>query len=451
MKQKTICGSFVALCLVLCAVLLRGMLLFGPSHSAANERQAPLPRLRTEEGFNAAYLSELADYLGEHFFLRYELLTLRSRVFSALGSAAVEDVIPGADGWLYYAPTLRDYAGLSPLDDAALDRMAENLRLMQEYCEGQGMRFLFAIAPNKNSLYPDAMPDTLPVAAEHDAQRLMRRPEAQNIPYADLFAAFHAQPETLYFAHDSHWNSKGAALAADAINASFGRASDYFSDPFNAGAEAHSGDLYQMLYPAGTDPETDPLRASPLSYQRKGNETRPDSITIQTESDGQGSLFAFRDSFGNLLYPYLADSFADARFSRSSAYNLAQAAGSGADYVLIELVERNLPDLLEYVPVMPAPRRELSAAEAEGTPVTLRVDDGASGLKEHRLIRGTLPDAKQAGRVYLDCGGAVYEAFLQSDGGFAAYLPAAETPICALYETGGALHAAPAEFLNETN
>ena len=450
MKQKTLCGAFLALSLTLCLALLIGMLLFGPSRSAANERQTALPRLRTDEGFNSAYLTELADYLGEHFFLRYELLTLRSRVFSALGSSAVEDVIPGAKGWLYYAPTLRDYAGLDPADDADLDRMAENLRLMQEYCEGHGMRFLCAVAPNKNSLYPDAMPAALPVAAEHDARRLMRRLDAGCVPYADLFAAFLSQPETLYFAHDSHWNSRGAALAADAINACFGRTSDYFSDPFTAGAEAHDGDLFQMLYPAGTDPETDLLRSSPLRYQRKGSETRPDSISIQTESEGQGSLFAFRDSFGNLLYPYLADSFAAARFSRSSAYNLAQAASSGADHVLIEVVERNLPDLLKYVPVMPAPQRELTAAEPEGKPVTVRSDESAAGLKEHRLLRGTLPDAK-AGRVFLDCGDAVYETFLLADGGFAAYLPETEIPLRVLWETDGKLRAAPADFINESN
>ena len=437
MKQKITCFGFIALCLALCAVLSVGMLLIGPSQGGANELQTPVPRLRTAAGFNASYLSDLSDYLSDHFFLRHVLLTARSRVCAALGASAVDDVILGADGWLYYAPTLSDYAGLDPADAHDLACMARDLCLMQEYCEAQGMRFLFAVAPNKNSLYPEAMPAYPAAAGAHDAQRLFSALDTLGVHYADLFTVFRAQPEVLYYAHDSHWNSRGAALAADAINKGFGRDSDYFSDPFSAGAASHSGDLYQMLYPTAADPETDPLRSEALSYQRQGSETRPDSITINTDSDGHGRLFAFRDSFGNQLYPYLADSFASARFSRASAYGLAAAAAADADFVLIELVERNLGYLLQYVPVMPAPVRALSpSGNAEGE-AALTAPSDAAALKGYRLLKGNLPEGQTADRIYLDCGGTAYEAFLLADGGFAAYLPAEETPQHILFETDG--------------
>ena len=55
--------------------------------------------------------------------------------------------------------------------------------------------------------------------------------------------------------------------------------------------------------------------------------TNPDSITLNTVGGGEENLLAFRDSFGILLYPYLADSYANARFSRANAYTLMHSKG----------------------------------------------------------------------------------------------------------------------------
>ena len=86
---------------------------------------------------------------------------------------------------------------------------------------------------------------------------------------------------------------------------------------------------------------------------------RPDSITIDTESAGEGSLLMFRDSFGELLYPYLAAEFGSARFSRQAAYDLTTAASLGSDTVVIELVERKpalFDRLCRHLPPRPSAR-----------------------------------------------------------------------------------------------
>lgn len=71
-----------------------------------------------------------------------------------------------------------------------------------------------------------------------------------------------------------------------------------------------------MLYPAGTDRETDDV---PRRRLQPGRGHTPDSITIDTTGSGSGSLLMFRDSFGELLYPFMAASWAEARFSRQSS------------------------------------------------------------------------------------------------------------------------------------
>jgi hypothetical protein len=418
--------TFALLCILLCASLSLGMLAFGPAEAAANERLANKPKLIQKEKWNPDFLSDLAKYVGDRFFLRQELITARSRASARLGSSTAEDVILGKRGWLYYAPTLADYCGTDGLSDEELAAIAHNLALMQEYCESIGAQFLFVSAPNKNTLYPEAMPGYR-AAAVHDIHRLFPLLEAAGVPYADLYAAFGQQPEILYFAHDSHWNSRGAALAADVINASFGRGSDYFAQPFD-GEEAHRGDLYEMLYPAAEDPETDPVSSRGFRYTRKGSDTRPDSITIQTSGEGDGTLLAFRDSFGNSLYPYLADSFAEARFSRLTAYDLLLAEEMGADCVLVELVERNLVYLLQNVPVMPAPERPLPEPAAIAGEVRLERVQGGRAPEGCILVRGTLEESMGGLPVYLSAGNRCWEAFRLEEGGFAAYLPADALP-----------------------
>ena len=76
---------FSLLCLLLCASLSLGMLVFGPAEAAANERLASRPKLIQKDTWNPDYLSDLMKYVGDRFFLRQELITCRSRAFGTGG------------------------------------------------------------------------------------------------------------------------------------------------------------------------------------------------------------------------------------------------------------------------------------------------------------------------------------------------------------------------------
>ena len=449
MKKKSSSSLVFALvCLLLCAALSLGLVFFGPAEAGANQRLAQKPKLSTKSGVNWAYLSDLARYVGERFWLRQELISLRNSLVSLTGSSPVEDVLLGSEGWLYYAPTLGDYTGSKPMTEAELAACAWNLELMGAYCRDRGMDFLFVPVPNKNSLYPEHMPAAYPQAETHDAERLLALLRERQSPTdtADLFTVFRAEAETLYYAHDSHWTQRGAALGADAILAALGRSSTYFADDFPARAQ-HDGDLYEMLCPAWQDLEHGPVYGGGLSYTREGTDTKPDAITINTSGGREGSLLCWRDSFGNDLYPYLADAFASARFSRSTTYDLTLAESLGADTVVIELVERNLRGLITNVPKMPALCLGGRIVPQAETGETVALTLGKAGeLEGHRLISGSV--GPETGRVYLVCGGLVYGAFRQADGGFAAWLPEGETPERVLYELDGTLYGAAVSAVN---
>ena len=420
MKQTILKWCFVAVFFAVSITLSLGIFFAGPSKAGANEQLAKPPAPVSDGVYNPDLLSDAAAWVGDHFFLRQELITLHNRLSAVVHTSGAEDVVLGSNGWLYYDSTMDNYTGQNLMTHRELFSAATNLELMASYCREQGKEFLFVIAPNKNTLYPENMPDTGISNPRQDAENLHKELTARQVPYVDLFALFDAQKEPLYFAHDSHWNSKGAALAADAINSAFGKPSQYFSDPFSATAP-HQGDLYEMLYPAGQDPEQDPVYGDKLHFTYAGAATKADSITLKTEGSGEGSLLAYRDSFGNLLYPYLADSFAAATFSRSTRYDLTKPG----DFVLIELVERNLRYLIANLPVMPAPEREQTLPHTSSGTASFTTAKGTEGYTQ---IKGTLPATPDTdSRVYLVCGEKTYEALLTENNSYGAYIPAEET------------------------
>jgi hypothetical protein len=447
MKRERKYKIFIICALAMCLVPLAGLPVFGGAKSGSNEILSAAPSLRTEDGsVNTSVLTDAADWFSDRFFLRQELITAGSRLSAGLlGTSAEDDVILGKNGWLYYAETLNDYTGAEELSDREIFSAARNLRLMSDYCRGQGMSFLFTVAPNKNSLYPENMPAYPRAGGQSNADRLAAALSDQGVPYLDLFSVFREQSQTLYFKRDTHWNSRGAALAADAIISATGGESNYFSDPFGTETE-YTGDLYKMLYPASRGGDTNPVYGGALDYDFAGPATEPDSVLLRTQSAGEGSLYMFRDSFGNLLYPYLAASRGTATFSRAAAYNMAAAGASGAEDAVIELVERNICYLVQYVPVMPAPEADTPSAKSAGTASAAISPDGT--LEGFALIKGRLnaetdPDSP----VLLSCGGTSREAFLLEDGQFGAYIPA-DAPLDSMsifYRLDGSWYQAPCD------
>lgn len=431
MRKKCLSWIFTALVLLMSMVLTVGILVAGPAEAGANEVLTKAPQLTDKDGkLNDRVLNDTANWVNDHFFGRQELISAHNQVVSTVFHvSAADDVIFGNDGWLYYAPTLSDYTGTENLSHTEIQRIAGNLALMQEYCESQGKSFAFMLAPNKNSLYPENMPNYGVCNPSGNAKLLMDELNARGIKHIDLFAAFEAQEEVLYFAHDSHWNSKGAALGADCINEAFGVESNYFGADFSK-TETHQGDLFEMLYPAFNDSETNPVYGGELDFAYASKATKPDSITLLTESNKGSSLLCYRDSFGNLLYPYLADSYGACRFSRSVSYDLTEEG----DQVLIELVERNISYLYTNLPVMPAPQRELDLPETSGTvQLECKSIKAPEGMFK---VTGTLPVAPDGAEpVYVICDGVAYEAFGLQNGGIGAYVPA-EADSVAFYHAG---------------
>ena len=441
--------AWVVVVLGLVAILLPsiGMAWAFTDSTSENRELASAPVLFGEDGsFNVSILSDAGTWFEDHFAYRNELVAANASLREALGTSPTDQVVIGSDGWLYYGGTLPDYLGQSALSESGLANIAHNLALAQGYVRGHGGTFLFAVSPNKNTLYPEHMPyyyvrDTSP--SNYD--RLKPYLDEAGVRYCDLQAFFTGLPDTWYLKTDSHWDNRGALLATNELFAALGRPGIDVDAASAVAREDFLGDLESMLKPAGAQLETNyyyegysdgPNATGELWSYAASSEQDVTADWIQTQGTaGSGSVLMFRDSFANALVPFWSASFKDAAFSKLVPYNLPDMNKVKADTVVIERAERHLPYLAENPPIMVSPRVDGKAvAGAESDPdepqCTLKaVNDGP-----YLVLSGTVhPDAfARDMQIYVSVAAsgqepAVYDAFWTSiaaedgtydDGGF---------------------------------
>lgn len=340
-----------------------GMPFYQPDMSVEKRYAQAVPKLKENGRWNREYFSQWNSYVSDHFALRQEMATWDAILLSkAFGISNSEKVIVGKDGWLYFQETMDDYLGHDLLSEREIHNCAKVLSLLEEGAGEKACRFVAAIAPNKNSLYPEQMPGRYrKESEENNFSHLLPELKRQGVSFVNLHEAFMEQDEVLYHRLDSHWNNAGAVLACDRLLTALDKEHTDYSDISFHRERNFSGDLKGMLYPRWNLLDENVIYDLPHSYSYVGNVKSTEDMVIETEQpDAEGSVVMFRDSFGNALLPYIADEYAHGFFTKGVPFRTDLIDLHGADTMILEVVERHIPTLIGKVPVMKAPEREFS-------------------------------------------------------------------------------------------
>ena len=476
---------FITAVISACLIPSVGMIIFGESQPAANEILAQRPALTDDNGkLNKNITEDITDYMADRSAFRQQFITAYARLQTfAFGESVSDKVLlgksDGTDRWLYYSKTEDDWLHRGVMSDMQVNNIAHTLALMQEYAASQGTKLVFTVAPNKNSVYPQYMPYTGEKSdGLKNLDKLVPALENAGVNYADLASALNEMSDSgggqpIYHRLDSHWTALGAAVGYEAVSDALGiRHHDWLDEKYDY-EKVHKGDLYEMLYPAGKELDIDAVfdkkfdfgylqesvnDAGETVYEPSGAvygdaDAPPyDSIRIDTykytddaasgenNTDERYSLLMFRDSFGNALYPFMADTFERATFSRQMPYRIDWLQGGDYTHCVVEIVERNISDLSFKAPVMPALQRAASDASGgdvvSGDDIRVSYDDPCdiagyvkvSGIIDKKLIGKYV----NGYRVLIKSGDVYYEASpagadddgRYAEGAFTAYIPA---------------------------
>ena len=439
MKQKTWKFFYISIFWILCLLPVAGMAFWSQDTQSEKRTLAEFPSVKTEEGWNLQWLSEAGDYFQDHFAFRSELVTANALLRGKLlGTSTAASVIQGTDGWLYYTDSLDDYLGQNLLSDRSLFNIAHTMAMVQQRLTSQGVSFTFAVAPNKNTLYPEHMPyyDQITVSEEHNLFRLVSYLEEEGVNYTDLYTRLSEEEDVLYHERDSHWNNRGAAIAADAILDRLGKAHETYEDKSYSVRSDYEGDLDEMLYPQAVTLEKEFYYDQDWTYQYLTETESNFDPKIETAAEGEtGSLVMFRDSFTNALLPFLAETYGNAYFSRGVPNQMREVSARNADAVVMERAERFLPEMALNPPVLECPAFQMKGEAAE------TALDGADHLSLENLglltkISGHIRPEHLGVRTrifaQINAGAYLYEAYPMdikleeetSDGGFCLYVSA---------------------------
>lgn len=368
--KKIVKAGYILLIMAVCTVPFLGMLLGWGSESTENRTAAGLPELYTvtenTREWNTAYTTELGDYYSENFGFRQELVTAYSWLNEKLFfRSANPKVTVGNDGWYYFNETIDDYAGISALSDRGIYRLKKTLDLMNRYASDNNITMLFFSAPNKNSIYPEYMPRYIQHSNQPSNLDRLSEVLSDSDYYVNIKKVLQDSAKdksrSIYLKNDSHWNNIGALAAYNAMQDNLNsRISHYDYCPIDESGLTitetdTSGDLTRMLYPSFDQKSLQ----YDLGLEKAFSSDKPltDLMAQEINTTCQGRYYnaiCYRDSFFNALIPIQSNAFAKVRYTRQNPYDLTAAKSGNFHIAVVEIVERNLPDLLKNAPIMDA-------------------------------------------------------------------------------------------------
>jgi len=339
--------------------------------------------------------SRLDDWYSDAFGGRAWLVRANGWLRYHLGSSVVpERIVVGEDGWLYlgkeWADPIQQRRGVDTLSASELEQWVAGVQARQAWLRARGILFLFVVAPDKVTIYPEHLPSwARSRRGRTPRQKIVQRLRRAGIPVVDPTRALRDAKATapVYPKTDSHWNDFGAFVAYREI-ARYLKEYPGFSGLANLAEQPYevltrSCDGQSMALQLGLEPgdivDHDVsviLRGEPqvAVYDAQGERLQGGNRrvprlalwTARSEFGDAPTALVLRDSFTTRLSPYLNATFGEttyAHYQSAVGRELTAAVDRHEpDLVLLIRVER---DLKRLEPIHPswAPSRDGSPRE----------------------------------------------------------------------------------------
>ena len=166
------------------------------------------------------FLAGCEAAFNDHFGFRNCLILWHNKlIWSVFREKSTPYVIAGSGGWLFSAGDrmIDHYCGTLRLTETGLEDWRKLLEQRRDWLAARGIRYVFVIAPDKQDLYAENLPDWLlrvaPAHRETKLDQFVAYMKAHStVEILDLRAALRAakRQAPIYQMTDLHWNEFGA-------------------------------------------------------------------------------------------------------------------------------------------------------------------------------------------------------------------------------------------------
>lgn len=315
------------------------------------------PMLTTDNYLSYPQMWE--EYFNDHLPFRNELVTVNTVIdLLVFDKSSNDQVIIGRNKWMFYksqngSDSIADYQGTNLYSEENLKDIAQKCIGIDKELKGQGKEFVIFIAPNKERIYYDMMPDKYgPPNDEYRTKQLVEYLKKNtNIrvvyPYSELMEAKEKLGNEIYYKTDTHWNYIGGYIGSACLLDELGIEMDDINEENIVIKKigVKEGDLAKMLNIASFTGKFD------VEYDVSGYD---DHHMIQLEKDfntvynckaekaDNRKIYVYRDSFSDSMLPYIGSQFDESWFRYSGTYTYEDFLEQDPDIFVYETVERNL-------------------------------------------------------------------------------------------------------------
>ncbi|MBK7645226.1 MAG: hypothetical protein IPJ19_19640 [Planctomycetes bacterium] len=412
----------ITLTLVFCAALLAPGFDFAlrpaSARSTETEGRKPvefpdLPATAQQIGrFPRAFESAFSDSLG----LRDHTLALNSRLdLSLWGLSPSRTVLMGKHGWMFYTgeSSVETWRGLRPMDEKLLESWKRVLELRRDRARSLGAQYYFVIGPNKESIYPDYLPNGYEPLGPSRADQFVPWMQAHtDVKIIDLRPCMRAAREQdtpqhhLYYEEGTHWHGRGCMVAAREIlrriGEDFPALASLAPQPWEMESKwpAESWRPKMYLEVPLTLLRDDWKLAAGTSRTRLAHVDMKSMVAVHEQParmPGLPGAVMFHDSFGPGVERILAEDFGRFASKATNDFDTPFLVSEGAQVVIDMYVERLLaiPSTLPFSRIIPL-GLELADASVEAA-------FGASGITRLRCdVNTPLASLATSGRMTLE-------------------------------------------------
>lgn len=384
------------------------------------ERRLPAPRpelprsgldwLRFPERYQAFHK--------DSFGLRDRLLRWNSLVqVLVLGVSPSSQVYLGKQQWMMFRGNLalENRRGKLPWRPQDLDAWVDALKTRQSRLAAAGVRYLYVVAPDKESVYPEFLPDSVrPIGPTRlDAWLARLAQDAPQVEVLDLRGALIAHKrddrdgDWLYNPYGTHWSGRGALVAVRAMLGRLRAMGLGFDVPaletFRREELEGGGDSWAESMYIGDVLVEHVYNYLPPTLRARVAFSGPQGVgrvrVSELEAQGLPRVMLMHDSFGLYVQKLLGELCSYLQGNWGESLDLREVQAKKPDVVVDLFVERmlNYAHPAEFLPFEETPWRERFAASS-ATLVRLDRSQPDWGLTAvGRIGVGPAPGAPAAG------------------------------------------------------